>query len=265
MSAIWFYVLYFILAAGAAGVYCLLPSPARRARSAGTILLLAALAALLVFGGRALGWGGGRDFYFCAFGALALFGAIRVVTHVRPVYSALYFIVVVLSIAGLLVLADATFLAAALVIVYAGAILVTYIFVIMLAQQSDAAVCDRRASDPVAAVMVAFVLVACIGGMLGEGPRALDAAPIVAAGAAGLPASPVASADAAVNRDAGNVRALGRTLLTRYAVAIEVAGVLLLVAMVGAIWLARRPIPVDAAGATTEKPLGQIGREVPPF
>ncbi|MGB9623418.1 MAG: NADH-quinone oxidoreductase subunit J, partial [Phycisphaerae bacterium] len=64
----------------------------------------------------------------------------------------------------------------------------------------------------------------------------------------------------------GNVRELGGRLLTRYAVAVEVAGALLLVAMVGAIWVARRPLPPGAAAASgAGKPPGQIGREVPPF
>ena len=56
--------------------------------------------------------------------------------HPRPVYSAVYFVLVVLATTGLCVLAAAEFLAAALVIVYGGAIMVTYIFVIMLAQQA---------------------------------------------------------------------------------------------------------------------------------
>ncbi len=62
----------------------------------------------------------------------------RVVTHPAPVYSALYFILTVFASAGLFVLLSAGFMAAALVLIYAGAILITYVFVIMLASQASA-------------------------------------------------------------------------------------------------------------------------------
>ncbi|HOW19265.1 MAG TPA: NADH-quinone oxidoreductase subunit J, partial [Phycisphaerae bacterium] len=166
MSQGWSYILYTLLAIGAAGLYGVLPDPRSRSRRTGTILLLAALAGLIVFGIRSTGWGGAADLLFYLFAGIALFGAVRVVTHTRPVYSALYFVVVVLSVAGVLVLLDAEFLAAALVIIYVGAILVTYVFVIMLAQQSGTAACDSIARDPGFAVVVGFLLVACVGSLL---------------------------------------------------------------------------------------------------
>ena len=58
------------------------------------------------------------------------------ITHHRPVFAALYFVLVVLSSAGLFLMLEAEFMAFALIIVYAGAILITYVFVIMLAQQA---------------------------------------------------------------------------------------------------------------------------------
>src|SRR6185503_7620582 len=73
--------------------------------------------------------------YFWIFSAIALLGALRVVTHPRPVYAALYFVLTVFATAGLFILLWAEFMAAALVLIYAGAILVTYVFVIMLAAQ----------------------------------------------------------------------------------------------------------------------------------
>src|SRR5688500_5995780 len=75
-------------------------------------------------------------FYFWIFSLIALGGAVRVVTHPRPVYSALYFVLTVFATAGLFILLWAEFMAAALVLIYAGAILVTYVFVIMLATQA---------------------------------------------------------------------------------------------------------------------------------
>ncbi len=75
--------------------------------------------------------------FFVIFSVIAVAAAVRMITHSKPVYSALYFILVVLSSAGLFLLLQAEFMAFALVIVYAGAILVTYVFVLMLAQQAE--------------------------------------------------------------------------------------------------------------------------------
>ena len=70
------------------------------------------------------------------------------VTSRNPVYSALWFASVVLSTSGLFLLADAPFLAAGTIIVYAGAIIVTFLFVIMLAQMEGKADYDRAARSP---------------------------------------------------------------------------------------------------------------------
>jgi len=264
-----FYVLHAAVALGAAGVYVLLPAPSRRSKSPAVALLAAACGLLAGLSVRAMSAtaAGTHVFYFCAFGALALLGAVRVVTHARPVYSALYLVLTVVSVAGLLVLADAEFLAAALVIIYAGAILVTYLFVIMLARQRGSAPYDSAAREPFAAVVVAFVLVATIGSLLtvepaGPAPRNdADDAGTLAAWRSAAPGQAGAAAEESGEPDA--VRQVGRILLTRYAVALEVAGVLLLVAIVGAIWLTRRPVTseIEAAG----RPPGEIGRQVPPF
>src|SRR4051812_35689133 len=124
-----------------AGVGTVLLLPSRRETSlskvGGAILLAAGLifAALLVrmTAGEAKG---GMGPYFWIFSAIAIIGAIRVVTHSKPVYSALYFVLTVFASAGLFLLLWAEFMAAALVLIYAGAILVTYVFVIMLAAEA---------------------------------------------------------------------------------------------------------------------------------
>ena len=90
---------------------------------------------------------GGMGVYFWVFAAIALLGALRVVTHTRPVYSALYFVLTVFATAGLFILLWAEFMAAALVLIYAGAILVTYVFVIMLATSSAAPATNAGARD----------------------------------------------------------------------------------------------------------------------
>src|SRR3954470_16338897 len=124
-----------------AGVGTVLLLPSRREapfRKIGGAIVAAAgsiLAAILVR--YAAGTAGGQmNLYFWIFSTVALVGAVRVITHTRPVYSALYFVLTVFAAAGLFVLLWAEFMAAALVLIYAGAILVTYVFVIMLAAEA---------------------------------------------------------------------------------------------------------------------------------
>ena len=119
--------------------------------------------------------------YFYVFTLIALAAAVRVITHPRPVYSALYFVMVVLASSGLFLLLQAEFMVFAMIIIYAGAILVTYMFVIMLATQpvtSDqpetSPAYDRVAREPLAAVAVGFALVAVVGSSLFQADGAGD-------------------------------------------------------------------------------------------
>ena len=124
---------------------------------------------------------------------------------------------------------QATFLAAALLIIYAGAILVTYVFVIMLAQQSGgAAPYDQRSRDPFIGVVTGFILLAVLTVRLARGEGASFA---------------VVAADPATTL--GDVTQVGTHLLTQYVVGIEIVGVVLLAAMVGAIAIARRKAIVE--------------------
>ncbi|MEO0482585.1 MAG: NADH-quinone oxidoreductase subunit J [Planctomycetota bacterium] len=119
--------------------------------------------------------------YFYIFAAIALAASLRMITHPRPVYAALYFILTILSSCGLYLILSAEFMAFALVIIYAGAILITYLFVIMLATQAPSeeqpdALSDYDASarEPAIASGVGFVLLALLTTMLFEGVRVLD-------------------------------------------------------------------------------------------
>jgi NADH-quinone oxidoreductase subunit J len=133
-------ILVMCLAAGV-GTVLMLPSrseaPVRKIGGA-LVLGVALVVAALLVAGAARSSAGGMGVYFWVFSAIALLGALRVVTHTRPVYSALYFVLTVFATAGLFILLWAEFMAAALVLIYAGAILVTYVFVIMLATSSAA-------------------------------------------------------------------------------------------------------------------------------
>lgn len=218
--------LVLLLTLGGVGVFLAMPGGRRQVRIAALVLLLGAAAALLGIL-VPLTPPGGERVWFALLALIGLWGAVRVITHSKPVYSALYFILVVVSVAGLLVLMQANFLAVALVIIYGGAILVTYVFVIMLAQQSGGpAPYDRTAREPLVGVLAGFILLAAMSS------RLLQAE----------------GADAAVGADlpSGDVTPLGTLLLTQYWVGIQVAGLLLLAAMVGAIAVARRrPLEAD--------------------
>lgn len=195
--------------------------------------------------------------YFWIFSGIALFGAVRVVTHRRPVYSALYFVLTVFASAGLFVLLMAQFMAGALVIIYAGAILITYVFVIMLASQAatpDSATAaqqmadyDDYSRDPYFASFIGFVLMGVLLFVIfdraGELHRGSPDAEMAAAAQSGAP--PVE----------GNTQQLGVYLFGNQQVSLELAGLLLTIAMVGAIVIARRRVlrhePASAAPAET--------------
>ena len=154
-----------------AGVGTVLLLPSRREaslRKVGGCVLLAAglILAALMLRLTAGNPQGGMGPYFWIFSAIAIFGAIRVVTHPQPVNSALYFVLTVFASAGLFLLLWAEFMAAALVLIYAGAILVTYVFVIMLASEAaqpgtgarNLTEHDRVSRDPMIAAAVGFAL-----------------------------------------------------------------------------------------------------------
>ncbi len=251
-------MLYAVFAIGGAGVYFALPRSGRSTRTAGAILGIAAVALLLVLL-AAKTMPAPFATYSYVFSAVALLAAGRVITHPKPVYSALYFVLLVVAVAFLVVLQQAEFLAVALIMVYAGAILVTYAFVIMLAQQSGAAAYDVRSREPFLAVLAGFATMAAVAGQIDElptrRPQPFDGAIRLVAGSdTGGEPTPAP----------GTTMEIGQAMLTNYVITLEVAGVLLLVAIVGAIAMAKKQIPAEEA-VQEEKPLGQIGREVPPF
>lgn len=255
MSGQWVYGSYLAAGLVALAVYVGLPKHDRPPRRGLFFLLLSvAVAGLWFLSSRLLAEGFDQPaFYVLTF--LSVGGAIRVVTHPTPVYSALYFVLVVLSTAAMIILVGAEFLGAALVIVYAGAILVTYVFVIMLAQPASSASSrlatfgldyDRRAREPGWSVLAGFVLIATVSGMLvrREWPKY--------------------SAPAASELMENNTLEMGKMLMTDFAISVELAGVLLMVAMIGAIAIARRRIPPADEPAEAPPP-GEVGRQVKPF
>lgn len=195
---------------------------------------------------------------FWVFAIGALMSGVLMITARNPVYAALWFALATLSTCGLFLLQHAPFLAAATIIVYAGAVIVTFLFVIMLAQQSGAAGYDQRSSQSLLATISAFVLLGAISLTL-QSEKIDIARPVVAAeskAATGgmsisfnLPAEPVkivpilpgnlmSKADA--KHPVGDLQGLGKSLFGDYLFAVELAGTLLLVASIGAIAIAPR-------------------------
>ena len=220
----------------AAAVWWLMPRPERRSKLGGLSLAVAGTALLAV----RLQPAGAVDLETALFwvlaGAAILF-AVLMITSRNPVYSALWFALVTLSTCGLFVLRSAPFLAAATVIVYAGAIVVTFVFVIMLAQQSGATPYDQRARQPVVATIAAFVLLAMVLGTL-QASRTDALSQTQAAAPNAVAANPLSRPES--DQSLARMRSVGRSLFGDYLFAVELAGTLLLVATIGAIAIAPR-------------------------
>jgi len=254
------YILYVLFAVAGVGVYLALPRAKGGFARAGFAVGGGAAAGLIALCAHSFMAPHAANLYFYFFAAVALLAAGRVVTHPVPTYSAVYFALVVLSVAVLLVMKRAEFLAVALVIIYAGAILVTYAFVIMLAQQSGGGGPDVRSREPLLAVLVSFVVAGAIAGQIGE----LDRQPTPLPEIEELANRAQASLPIVPRPDVGNTLTVGRSMFSDYVVVVQLAGLLLLVAMVGAIAVSRKQVPAEETGPAPPAP-GVIGREVPPF
>jgi NADH-quinone oxidoreductase subunit J len=224
----------------AAGVAWLLPRRRVRLRGIGWLFVLVGGA---LVGGTLPAAAGvwAERVLFVTFGGGAVLCGVLMVTSRNPAYAALWFALVTLCTCGLFLLQAAPFLAAATIIVYAGAIIVTFLFVIMLAQQAGAAQYDQRSQHPLAATFAAFVLLGALLATLHSWESPREATAEAAAAFAVRPATNPLSRPAA-DEAIGTMRGLGRSLFGDYLFAVELAGTLLLVASIGAIAIApRRP------------------------
>ncbi len=208
---------------GGLGLWLLLP----RARAAPRALgLVAALAGLGLLGAQLPGSGDWiADLVFYALAGTTLVSAGAAVSLRNPVYCAVWFGVSLLGTAGLLLCQGAQFLAAATVIVYAGAIVVTFLFILMLAQPTGRAPYDRVSWEATLSAATGAAIVAVLTAVLASVFR--------------QPEPEWWSALFEEDRTQGvlapdHVAALGHFLFGRYLIAVEVAGLLLLAALVGA-------------------------------
>jgi NADH-quinone oxidoreductase subunit J len=160
--------------AGFLAVYWLLPQ-ARRSKpiwgvlAGGIALVLGATLLVRVEANLA------EAILFYSFAGIAVVAGAMMLAQKNPVHAALAFALVVLSTCGLFLLQGAPFLMAATIVVYAGAIVVTFLFVIMLAQQEGLASADQRSREPLLASLAGFVLLAAIAGVL---QRTYDTSPL---------------------------------------------------------------------------------------
>jgi NADH-quinone oxidoreductase subunit J len=160
---------------------------------------------------------------FYILSAVAIASALLVVTRRSPVISALYLIVNFFCLAGLYLTLHAQFIAVIQIIVYAGAIMVLFVFVIMLLNLGD----ESRLRDRMSYKKV--VAVALAAGLLTELIYIIETSWVI------LPATTINDAT-----EIGTVEYIGGQLFTGYLFPFEVTSVLLLVAIVGAVVLAKR-------------------------
>ena len=161
---------------------------------------------------------------FYLFGALAVASSVMMVTRKNPVYSAMYLVVTLFALAATFVLLEAHFVAALQIVVYAGAILVLFLFVIMLLNLGHDFEPDVRGRLWwVFGGGLALVLFAELYVVVGKGG-----------------AEPSVDLITPLIEVKGAVAAVAEPVFTVYVVALELVGLLLLVAMVGAVVIAKR-------------------------
>jgi NADH-quinone oxidoreductase subunit J len=163
-------------------------------------------------------------FTFYLFAAILVFAAARVITVRNPVYAALFLVLAFFSSAAIWLLLYAEFLAIALVLVYVGAVMVLFLFVVMMLDIN------------ISTLREGFTRYVWVGLLVG-GLVMLQMYLVVRARHFGVELYPTPTSESAVP----NTVMLGRVLYTDYVYAFEIAAVILLVAMIAAIALTLRP------------------------
>lgn len=164
---------------------------------------------------------------FAVLAVVAVVTAILVIVQRNPVASAIFLIVTLFSLAGIYLLLNAQFIAVIQVLVYAGAIMVLFLFVIMLLNlEKEKKIITRQRLQKALGVFLGVILLAQIGMIFSsvflEGTRGRFTPEQVTA--------------------VGNTQVIARLLFTDYLLPFEITSILLLVAIIGAIVLAKRQI-----------------------
>ncbi len=164
---------------------------------------------------------------FTVLAVVTVITAILVIVQRNPVASAIFLIITLFSLAGIYLLLNAQFIAVIQVLVYAGAIMVLFLFVIMLLNlEREKKIITRHRMQKVFGVFLGIILLAQIGMVFNS---------VLLEGSKGtFPPEKVAAV--------GNTQVVARLLFTDYLLPFEITSVLLLVAIIGAIVLAKRQI-----------------------
>jgi NADH-quinone oxidoreductase subunit J len=192
---------------------------------------------------------------FLGFAALLVACSLMVILHKNPVTSALFLVLAFCSLAGIYLLLHAEFVAMVQIIVYAGAIMVLFLFVIMYLNlrrdiEHGVHITLRRIVGWSIGIVLAIEAWVLLARRWAAGPGSIEALP-----------GPV-----------GNTQAIGQALYTRYLFPFEITSMLLLVAMVGAVVIARgrvpharrrEPAPI-AASAPSSAPAAPVPADLPP-
>jgi NADH-quinone oxidoreductase subunit J len=196
-------------------------------------------------------------FVFVVAAAMVLGGAFGVILRPHPVHAALSLVLTLFGIAVMFVAQGAHFLAVVQVIVYAGAIVVLFLFVIMLLgvdRSDDIRVEPLRVQRPVA-IIIGVAIVGLVGTAVlsgaGENSRAITGE---------------RSVGGTLTGSEPDIEKLARSLFSNYVFAFEVTSILLVVAVLATVILARRPFKVEpsrpAGGAKAEADSSTVGEEV---
>jgi NADH-quinone oxidoreductase subunit J len=159
-------------------------------------------------------------FYFLSF--LAVLSALMVVVSKNPVHSVLYLIITFFAIAGHYILLNAQFLAAVHIIVYAGAIMVLFLYVIMMLNlNADVEPHKSKWLKLAATVAGGLLMIVLVGALKNVSENSASSAP---------------------NIEIGLVKNLGNALFNDFALPFEISSILFLAAMVGSVMLGKREI-----------------------
>jgi NADH-quinone oxidoreductase subunit J len=178
---------------------------------------------------------------FYLFSAIAIASAVMVISSRNPVHSVLFLILAFFNSAGLFVLMGAEFIAMIMVIVYVGAVAVLFLFVVMMLDINFAELRDGFLQYMPVGALIGLILLVELLLVLGSW--------VIDPGAATMSAAPVPG-------DVTNTHAIGGLLYTRYVYLFQAAGVVLLVAMIGAIVLTLR----TRTGVRRQSISRQVGR-----